>query len=241
MRGVWRWVLRETRPCQTLQSKRTAQRNVCAVSKTENALVRNSVYRNLEVVQNIGTDLSHWTNCVPSSRGRNNFVRIWYNKVIKWIIRKQILSSLNGYTWFCIMSSQGFCESGNQLTGCLKDPELLGRLSEWPKKEFLRHWFGWLKLAKWNNVWLLQLKWSHHSRQCEFHIWGSSLQLCWKSRSSKIWCHLGYWIITDVLENLVTSCVHLFWLPWRWRQQTSPKRRKLFTKLQTSYLRRVVS
>ena len=61
----WRGVHGETWFSQTLQSKRTAQGNVCSVSRTENAHVRNSVRRNAEVLQNIGTDcLPCWTDWV---------------------------------------------------------------------------------------------------------------------------------------------------------------------------------
>ena len=127
----WRGVHGETRFSQTFQSKRTAQGYVCSVSRTENAHVRNLVRRNSEVLQNIGTDyFPFWTNCLPSSRERDNFVGIWCDKVIKWILRKQSLSSWNGYTWFCIVSSEGFSESGNQIPGCLKDSALLGRLNQ---------------------------------------------------------------------------------------------------------------
>jgi hypothetical protein len=87
-------------------------------------------------------------NCLPLSRWRDNFVGIWYDKVIKWILRKQSLSSWNGYTCFCIVSSEDFSESGNQLPGCLKDPALLVRLNDWLQKEILRSWFSWLNTCK---------------------------------------------------------------------------------------------
>lgn len=59
----------------------------------------------------------------------------------------QILSSWNGYTLFCIVSSDGFCESGNELPVCLKDPALVGRLSDL-LQEFLRRWFSSLNACK---------------------------------------------------------------------------------------------
>jgi len=80
--------------------------------------------------------------------GEITFVGIWYDTIMKWILGKQFLCSWNGYTWFCIVSSEGFSESGNQLPGCLKDPALLGRLNDGLQKEFLRHWFNWLNTCK---------------------------------------------------------------------------------------------